>query len=124
MVIITDYAVKESSTGEVFISLLLQGDVEFIQSQETGNFYATARKCSISSTFSESAAKLMIGKEMPGNIVKEPCDPYDYTIKETGEVVQLDYTYRYTPKEKSSVRVKVVKPTVETFSTNGEAVEA
>ena len=76
--------------------LILQGKVEIIQSKKTGQAYATAHKVTMPCTFDEKTAKALIGTTLPGTVVKEACEPYDYTIPETQEVVQLDYTYKYS----------------------------
>jgi hypothetical protein len=98
MVTVTAAHLRENEKGS-YVSLEIQGDLEFVQSQNTGRFYATARKCFISSTFNEQTAQKMIGKEIPGKIVRTPCDPYDYTIPETGEVIQRCHRYDYEPEE-------------------------
>ncbi|MDI9319817.1 MAG: hypothetical protein QM530_05000 [Phycisphaerales bacterium] len=41
---------------------------------------------------------------MPGSIAKIECEPYDYTLPETGEVIQLSHTYGYIPEQQSSPR--------------------
>ena len=105
MVTIYDYALRESKTGKQFVSLKLQGDIELVQSQETGRFYATARRCSITSTFDEATAKGLIGTKLPGSIVRVQCDEYDYTVPESGEIISLAHTYQYTPEEKSTAPV-------------------
>lgn len=102
MVTVTDYAVRQNSDGEPFVALILQGDLEMVRSQETGRFYATARTCSISSTFSEPVAQQMIGQQIPGRIVKQECEPYEYLIPESGEVVTLSHTWEFTPEEKET----------------------
>jgi elongation factor P hydroxylase len=64
--------------------------------------------------------------------VKVPCDPYEYTIEESGEVITLDFKYEYAPDKtddrsaKTETRDVEVKPDLKTFSTNGsrELVEA
>jgi hypothetical protein len=112
MVTVVNYAVRQSSEGNSFLALMLQGDLEMVQSKETGRFYATARRCSISSTFDEATASLMIGKQIPGTIVKEDCDPYEYVIQETGETVTLQFRYVYSPVEQSVTEVKVKKQEV------------
>ncbi len=100
MVTITNYHVRKNNEGETFISLELQGDIEMIQSASTGNFYASAKRCSMSSTFSEDVAKTLIGKQLPGRIDRVECEPYDFTVKQTGEVISLTHTYVYSPDEK------------------------
>ena len=98
MVTITNYHVRKSATGKIFITLEIHGGIEMIQSQQTGKFYATAKKCSIPSTFDESTAKMLIGTQMPGTIERVECDPYDYTVQQTGEVISLAHTYLYQPE--------------------------
>ena len=36
---------------------------------------------------------------MAGTIERVQCDPYDYTVPETGEVVALAHSYEYVPEE-------------------------
>ena len=101
MVKISGFKQRITAEGKSFITLELQGEVELIQSTETGKFYATARRCSISSTFNEEQAKTLIGKQFPGKIVRENVEEYEYTIKETGEVIKLCHSYVYNPEENS-----------------------
>lgn len=103
MVTISSYHVRHNQDGKPFLSLELLGDVEFIQSSTTGLFYATAKKCSMSSTFSEEMAKTLIGKQLPGRIDRVQCDPYEFVVKDTGEVINLCHTYVYNPSEKEDV---------------------
>ena len=128
MVTVTNYAVGTNSEGKSFVKLILQGDLEMVQSKTTGKFYATARKCSITSTFDEQTAKLLVGKQLPGAIIKEDCEPFDYTIPETGEEISLSYRYVYVPTEpQPSIPVKQpeqVAPMLTTFSSNGKLVIA
>jgi hypothetical protein len=77
-----------------------------VQSMQTGKFYATAKRCFITSTFDEETAKALVGTKMPGSIERVECDPYDYTVPETGEVISLMHTYQYVPEPASSVRVR------------------
>ncbi len=97
MVTIIGTELKKNSKGETFSTLVLQDGLQMVQSKTTGRFYATARKVSITSTFDEQTAKSLIGTKMPGSIEKMPCTPYDYVIKETGEVVTLENTWIYNP---------------------------
>jgi len=103
MVKISNYAMRKNKEGKSFTALELQGDVELVQSSQTGKFYATAKRCSISSTFSEEEAKTLIGKQFPGRIERAICEEYNYIIKETGVEIQLCHTYVYNPEESSAV---------------------
>jgi hypothetical protein len=98
MVTIKGYKVKEGENSKEFISLELEGDLAFIQSQNTGRFYATTKKSYMNSyAIDEVTAKALVGTKMPGSIERIPCDPYEYTIKDTGEVVSLSYSHQYVP---------------------------
>jgi hypothetical protein len=96
MVKVIGVETRKNSLGEDFTVLVLQGGLEMVQSKETGKFYATARKTTISSTFDEATARSFIGAQMPGIIERKPCEPYDYVTKD-GEVIELDFTYMYNP---------------------------
>jgi hypothetical protein len=98
MVTVTTYHLRKNKEGKSFISLELQGDMELVQSMETGRFYATAKRCSITSTFDEATAKTLIGKQMPGTIQRVEAEPYEYTVPETAEVILLQHTYQYVPE--------------------------
>ena len=99
MVKIKKYHVRTNSEGNSFITLELEGGLEMVQSQETGKFYATVRHCSISTTFDEETAKSLIGSTMPGKVARVKSAQYDYTIKSTGEVIQLAHSYQYQPED-------------------------
>ena len=70
-----------------------------VQSQETGKFYATAKKCFITSTFDEQTAEALVGREIPGRIERVECEEYDYTVPETGEVITLSHRWEYLPDD-------------------------
>lgn len=103
MVTISSYHVRHNQDGKPFVSLELLGDVEFVQSSTSGAFYATAKKCSMSCTFTEEVAKTLIGKQLPGRIERVQVDAYEFTVKETGEVLNLCHSYVYNPSENDEV---------------------
>jgi hypothetical protein len=99
MVIVKDYAIRQSKKdGREFIALILQGGLSFVQSKNTGNFYATVKQCSIPSTFDENTAKGFIGEKMPGSVQRMSCDTYEWTNKDTGEVIELSHRWVYLPE--------------------------
>ena len=99
MVIVSDYMEKvNASSGQTFVLLELSGGLELVQSQNTGKFYATSRKCRIPSTFNADVAKMMVGQQIDGDIVRVESDPYEYTNKTTGEIITLAHSYAYRPK--------------------------
>lgn len=96
MVTISAFHEVERKDGTKFISLELTGSAELIQSQNTGKWYATVRKCRIPSTFDASVAQSMLGQRLSGEIVRTICDPYDFTNPRTGEVMRLQHSYAYS----------------------------
>ncbi|MFZ0472290.1 MAG: hypothetical protein WAL94_06725 [Bacteroidales bacterium] len=99
MVTISGYAERESADGKKFYSLLLQGELDLVLSEESGRYYATKKQASITSTFDEATCKALVGKQLPGKIARIKVDPYEYTIKETGEVISLTHRWAYSPNE-------------------------
>jgi hypothetical protein len=94
MVIVSDYMEKTNSqSGQTFVLLELSGGLELVQSQKTGKFYATSRKFRIPSTFDADVAKLMVGQQIEGDIVRVESDPYEYTNKTPGEIITLAHSY-------------------------------
>ena len=98
MVRIINFKKRQSEDKEFFV-LEVTGGIEMVKSKTTGMYYATAKKASITSTFDEETCKSLIGSEFPGSVVKQECESYEYTLKETGEVLTLNHRYVYLPEE-------------------------
>ena len=98
MVTVVNYHRHSNAEGEEYFTLELRGDLEMVQSQSTGRFYASTNRCYVSSTFDENTCKLMIGKSIPGSIVKKEVEQYDYTVPESGEVIQLTHRWEFQPE--------------------------
>ena len=96
MVTIVDFEKRKNNLDEEFNVLILQGGIETVISKQTGKPYITARKTSIPCTFGDEFAKNLIGNEMPGSIERIECDPYEYMVPDTGEVIKLTHTYQYS----------------------------
>jgi hypothetical protein len=101
MVTITDYQTKKNQRGEQFVVLNLISDVVMEQSTNTGNWFANTYKANIVASFDEETAKLMIGKQLPGSIIKKECEPYEYVIKSTGKKKILTHTFEYVENGKN-----------------------
>lgn len=101
MVTIIDYTLKSNNEGKTFFALILQGGVEMVRSKGTNRFYATSKKCMIPSTFDEQTCKSVVGEKLPGTICKRSCEPYEYTIQETGEVIEMNYRWEYLAEEEA-----------------------
>ena len=130
MVRIVNYQKRMTEEGKEFFTLELQGGIEMVKSQETGKFYVTARKANISSTFDELTCQALIGTELPGAVKKVDCEPYEYVVKDTGEVITLSHRYEYVEEtivtqktEKSTTTIEEfmsTSPKGNEFSTNGQ----
>lgn len=101
MVTIVGFKQCESKDGKQFVALEIQGELRLVQSETTGKFYLTANKTSISTSFPLQVCQTLLGKQLPGNVDKVECEPYEYVNKETGEVLTLFHTYVYSPEEKA-----------------------
>ena len=99
MVKVKDAILRDGNEGKSFVSLELTGDLELVQSQNTGRFYATTKHCFVSSTLDLETAKSFIGQTLPGKIVRVVCQPYEYALPESGQLVMLGYRYEYQPEE-------------------------
>lgn len=94
MVKIISYKAVQNKEGKEFYALTLMGGIEAVKSSN-GNYYLTAKKASIPSTFSEEICMGLIGQTLDGEIVKIPCEPYSFNSKSTGEEITLDFRYGY-----------------------------
>jgi hypothetical protein len=100
MVTVTNFQKRKNQDEEIYFALEIQSDdLEFVVSKTTGRHYATVRRAFMSSTFNEVMCKRIIGKEMPGSIVKVACEPYEFTVPESGEVISRAFRYEYSPAE-------------------------
>ena len=100
MVTITDYKNCISQNGREFFALTLQGEVT-VATSESGNFYLTANKALMPTSFNEKVCQALIGKTLSGSIQKVPCEPYEFQ-RDTGETVTVNHRYQYSPKEEST----------------------
>jgi len=107
MVTVTDYKERVNQKGEPFYALVLQGGLELVKSKETGNYYATAKSASISTTFDEMTCKGLIGQQLPGSIQRVETEPYEFIARETGEIMTLSHRWVYL-KEGESVEQRVL----------------
>src|SRR5690606_13543366 len=123
MVRIVNYKERQVEDGRIFFVLELQGGIEMVMSQETNQFYATAKRAFITSTFDEATCKALLGTSMPSKIEKQDCEPYQYTVKETGEMIILNHRYVYMPETETSSKedlaVQKLLAEQHTFSKNG-----
>lgn len=104
MVTITDYKERQKEDGSSFYVLQIEGGIDLVQSQTTGNYYATSKRAFIPTTFGEGMCSKLIGKELAGHIVKQECDPYEYTVKDTGEVLILEHKWMFVPETAATAK--------------------
>lgn len=109
MVTIKDYKTITKDDGEEFFALIVEGGVEPVTSQSTGRTYFTVRKAVVSTTFDEESCKAAIGTQFPGVIRKVEVEPYNYTIKDTQETIELSYRWEYVYDNLQVLKDHVVK---------------
>lgn len=109
MVSIVDYKAFQKENGEKFYSLVVQGGVEAVKSKESGRTYLTAKTTNLACTFNEITCKSLIGTQLPGQIRKVEVDPYEYTDRETGEIVEMTHRYEYLSDEDAIINDNVIK---------------
>ena len=108
MVRVISFKQSLSQEGKEFISLKVQGGIEAVQSAQTGKMYLTARTAYVSCTFDEQTAEALIGTEMPGKVERVSCEPYEYTVKDTGETMTLTHRFEYVMEDVPSVASKPI----------------
>jgi len=123
MVRIIGFKQREKEDGTPFYILELQGGVEMSLSKETGQYYATAKKAFVTSTFDEPTCKALIGSEMAGSIQRKEVEPYTYVVKETGEELVLAHRWVFVPKSeeesKQEEAIDQLMADTSVFSQNG-----
>ena len=123
MVTVSSYVNATTDEGETYIRLILTGDISMVKSETTGNFYATTRRCSISATFDEATAKLMVGKTMPGSIIKEECETYEYEL-DNGDIIELHHRWVYTEKTSEDLAIEDLVSSASSNGTTNKELEA
>lgn len=110
MVTIVGYKSFEKEDGENFYALIVQGKIEAAKSQQTEKTYFTARTATVPSTFDEQICKDLVGTKIEGVVKKVETDPYDYTVKGTGEIIELNHRYEYISEEDNIIETNLVQP--------------
>jgi hypothetical protein len=94
MIKVTAVEQREAADGRTFNVLILSADKPELVKSASGKHYMAIRTASIPVTADEAMAKQFIGLELPGSIVKVPCDAYSYTT-EDGKVITLEHRFEY-----------------------------
>ena len=105
MVRIINYKKRMAEDGREFFALEISGGIEMVKSKAT-----------VSTTFDEETCKSLKGTEMPGRITKIKTPTYQYTIKETGEIISLEHKYVYLPEDVEKEEEKQVVELEEAFA--------
>jgi hypothetical protein len=109
MVTIVDYKAFQKENGEEFYSLIVQGGIEAVKSKESARTYLTARTTTMACTFNQATCKTLIGTQLPGQIRKVEVEPYDYTDRTTGEIVELTHRFEYLSDEDAIINDNIIK---------------
>ena len=95
MVTVKEIKKAKNSDDEEFYGLIVQSGAVSVKSKQTGRVYFTAKTAFVATTFDEETASSLIGTTFEGSIKKVATDPYEYTIEETGEVIELSHRWEY-----------------------------
>jgi len=96
MVTVKEIQKAENSKGEQFFGLIVQSGAMSVKSKKTGRVYFTAKTAFVATTFDEQTASSLIGSEFEGTIKKVITDPYEYTIKDTGEIIEMSHRWEFS----------------------------
>lgn len=99
MVQITSALERVNKDGSTFTVLEISGSAELVLSQTTQKYYCTLRRCFIAFTGTMDVAKMLIGQKIDGEIVKVIVPPYDFINQRSGEIMKLQHSYAYRPKD-------------------------
>jgi hypothetical protein len=122
MVRIVSFAERHNALGEPFFALILQSGIEMVRSNTTGRYYATAKQASVTSTFDEETCRRLVGSEIPGSIRKTSCEPHEFTVPETGEVITITSRWEYV-KEGETLEENVFQGEVAGMPDKRETVQ-
>lgn len=124
MVRIIAFKKREKEDGTPFFILELQGGVEMSLSK-AGQYYATAKKAYVTSTFDEQTCKALVGTEMAGTIVKKEVEPFTYVVTQTGEELILNHRWVFVPEQEEATKqdelVDQLMADTSVFSQNGHS---
>jgi hypothetical protein len=95
MVTVKEIKKAENLNGEEFYGLIVQSGAMAVKSKKTGRVYFTAKTAFVATTFDEQTALSLIGAEFDGYIKKVQTEPYEYTIEETGEIIEMNHRWEY-----------------------------
>jgi len=109
MVRVIDFNTIKTLAGKEFNLLVVQGGVESLVSAKTGRIYLTMRKANVSTTFDEASCKSLIGTELRGSVERVDCEPYEYTVKETGEIITLKHNWQYVDDDIVNASSQVIR---------------
>lgn len=109
MVVVKEVKSYESAQGKEFFGLIVQSGAIPVRSKDTGRIYLTAKTAFVPTTFDELMCNSLIGSEFPGTIKQVECKEYDFTIKETGEVVIMNHRWEYVDDSLEIIEKQVVK---------------
>jgi len=108
MVTVVNFESRENKNGDSFNVLIVQGGIEPVKSA-SGQLYFTARKASVPASFDDATCNALIGTEFPGYVEKVPCEPYSYTVEQTGETITIAHRYEFIESAEEVMQKQVLE---------------
>nr|WP_315141929.1 hypothetical protein [uncultured Flavobacterium sp.] len=112
MVTIIDFKTFTKDNGENFFGLVVQGGLEAVRSAQTNKMYFTAKTATVPTTFNEITCKSLVGTTLEGSVKKVECDDYEFTVKDTGEIITLKHRYEYISDEEAILHNNLISEEV------------
>ena len=100
-VLVTDYQKKQNSKGGNFMVLTVEGGIIMQKNQQTGSWVAQALRTNIIANLDEKSCKALVGKSLPGTVIKKFVAPYTFRMANGDERV-LNYKYEYMNDDEDS----------------------
>lgn len=88
---------RTASNGADFRVVIVEG-LPTTYTRSDGSSFIAKAKAGIPSNLSKKILDDMIGKKLPGKIIRKECEPYTY-IDSAGEERALNFRYEYVPEE-------------------------
>ena len=77
----------------------------------TGRIYFTVRRATVPTTFDAGTCKKLLNSQIKGEVERVDCEPYKYTVEDTGEVLELSHRWEFRDEDLEVLNRHVLKKT-------------
>lgn len=94
MVKIVDLKEFKKANGDIFVSLIVEGQLESVVSKSTGKIYLTKKRALVATTLDKETAAELIGTELSGKVIRVETEPYEYEL-DNKKTITLNHRWEY-----------------------------